>query len=219
MQEHMWKIITGVAIIGIVAAFWYADRADKAANEGIELTTYAKGGENAAVVLTEYADFQCPACAQAFPLVKQLNEQHGDALKIEFKHFPLINIHPHAMPAARAAEAAGQQGKFWEMHDKLFENQSAWSNSTNPAPFFIRYAEELGLDVERFKTQMGASKIDTHIRESFENARGLGLTGTPSFLLNGQKMEFSSYDEFLEQVAAAVNAESETATSTDETSG
>lgn len=190
----------------LIGAFWYADRADKAANEGIELTTYTKGGQNASVVLTEYADFQCPACGQAFPIVKQIAEKHGDDLKVEFKHFPLINIHPYAMPAARAAEAAGQQGKFWEMHDKLFENQTTWSNSSNPTPIFIAYATELGLDVDQFKAHMNASKIDDHIKESFETARSLGLSGTPSFLLNGERMSFSSYDELIEQVDAAVAA-------------
>lgn len=206
MKDHFWKIAGVAAILLLIGAFWYADRADKAANEGIELATYYKGGATAPVVLTEYGDFQCPACAQAFPLVKQMAEEHGDDLKIEFKHFPLVSIHPYAMPAARAAEAAGQQGKFWEMHDLLFENQTAWSGSSNPAPFFNQYAEQIGLDMDQFKAQMNASKIDTYIRESFDTARSLGLQGTPSFLLNGEVVVFDSYDDLMQQVRDAVQA-------------
>lgn len=198
----------GIGIAAALAgAFWYADQAGEVANEGIEITANVKGNPEAEVVLVEYSDFQCPACAAAAPVVNQLIEDYGDSVRFEYRHFPLTSIHPLAIPAARAAEAAGQQGKFFEMHDLLFENQQTWSRAANPTALFMGYAGELGLDTGQFKTQMNASKIDDHVRAQFDEARSLGLTGTPTFTLNGERMVFDSYQSFVDQVVAAIGGE------------
>lgn len=151
--------------------------------------------------MVEYSDFQCPACAGAAPVVSAILETYGEDIRFEYRHFPLISIHPLAIPASRAAE---QQGKFFEMHDLIFENQRTWSSAANPTVMFIGYAEELGLDIPTFRRHMGASLIEDHVRAQFEEARQLGLTGTPTFFLNGERMNFQSYEEFATQIEAAV---------------
>lgn len=204
MKNHVGKIFIGAAVVAIGAAIAYAQVASRQANEGVVLGSYVKGNEAATVTLTEYSDFQCPACAAFYPVVKTLVEQYGDQIKFEYKHFPLISIHPYAVPAAKAAEAAGQQGKFYEMHDMLFENQTTWSAASNPVRYFEGYASELGLDVELFKRHYKASLIEDKINESFAEARSLGLTGTPTFFLNGTQMQFETIDDFTAQVVTAI---------------
>jgi protein-disulfide isomerase len=216
MKKHIWKIIFALAVILMVGSFLYANYASDKANEGVTLSSHIEGNADASVKLTEYSDFQCPACAQFYPLIQDLLKQYGDRIAFEYRHFPLISIHPYAVPAAKAAEAAGVQGKFFEMHDMLFENQDAWSKSATPQVFFVQYAKELGLDVELFKRHMRASAIDDAIEASFNEARELGLTGTPSFFLNGERLEFETYRDFIAAVEAAlgVTPVSETGSST-----
>jgi len=204
MKNNFGKIFIGAAIVAIGASVAYASYVSKQANEGVVITEHVKGNPTASVTLTEYSDFQCPACAQFYPVIKDLLVAHGDSLRFEYKHYPLITVHPYAVPAAKAAEAAAQQGKFFEMHNKLFENQPVWSNSGNPATFFATYAGEIGLDVGLFKRHMKASTIEDEINESFQEAQALGLRSTPSFFLNGQPMEFTTFDEFKTQIEIAL---------------
>lgn len=201
------KTFVVVAIVAVAAAVVYSNYASSKANEGIELSPNIKGNPDAAVVLTEFSDFQCPACAQFYPILKDLLEQYEGDLALEYKHFPLINIHPFAVPAAKAAEAAGQQGKFFEMHDKLFENQTEWSQGANPRAFFMKYAEELELDMDQFKRQYGASLIEDKIQAEFNEARENGFTGTPSFLLNGERLQFGSFEEFNAAIRNAIGTD------------
>jgi protein-disulfide isomerase len=218
MKKHFGKIFLAAVIVLMGGSFLYANYAGTKANEGVVLSSHIKGNAAAAVTLTEYSDFQCPACGQFYPVVKALLEQYGDQIAFEYKHFPLITIHPHAMPAAKAAEAAGVQGKFFEMHDKLFENQDAWSKSATPQAFFVQYAQELGLDVDLFKQHMRSSMIEDTIKAQFNEAQDLGLTGTPSFFLNGERLEFETFEEFMGAIETALGvapAEQNTATSTE----
>ena len=124
LKKHFWKVVALVVIVLIGASVLYSKQTAERANEGVVIESHVKGNPDAAVTLIEYSDFECPACAQFSPYIKELMNEYGDELRFEYRHFPLINIHAQAIPAARAAEAAAQQGKFWEMHDKLFENQS-----------------------------------------------------------------------------------------------
>ncbi|MEX0930672.1 MAG: thioredoxin domain-containing protein, partial [Candidatus Paceibacterota bacterium] len=203
----MWKIIVGVVIILLGASIAYSQYVGKQADEGVSIEDKVKGNPDAEIVLVEYSDFQCPACAQFYPYVKEILEEHGDSLRFEYRHFPLINIHPHAVPAARAAEAAGQQGEFFAMHDKLFENQSAWSNSAAPTVHFEEYAEELGLDIDLYKRHINSSLIASAIQDDFNEAREQGYSSTPTFLLNGEVMQFQTFDSFIEQIEAAIGVE------------
>lgn len=203
-MKNPWVVFGGVAVLAIVAAIFYSQQIGKQANEGVTLSPHIKGNEAATVKLTEYSDFQCPACGQFYPVVKEVVDQYKDQLTFEYKHFPLISIHPNAAPAAKAAEAAAQQGKFWEMHDKLFENQAAWSGSSAPQPIFIGYAKELGLNVDQFTRQMKASLIADKVADSFREARERGLTGTPTFFLNDEMMQFQTIAEFKAQIEQAL---------------
>jgi len=212
MKKHTGKIIILAIVVVLGGAFWYAGQASEKANQGITITANVKGNPDAAVELVKYSDFECPACAVASPVVDTLLESYGDEIRFEYRHFPLISIHALAIPAARAAEAAGQQGAFFPMHDLLFENQRSWSTAPNPTALFIAYAEQLELDVALFRRHLGASVIEDHIRSQFGEAQALGLTGTPTFLLNGQRMSFQSYEEMVSQVEAAVRGDSATTT-------
>jgi formate-nitrite transporter family protein len=218
MKKHIWKIVFIVVVVLMGGSFLYANHISSQANEGVVITDHIKGNEQSKVTLTEYSDFQCPACGQFYPIVKELLSQYGDQIRFEYKHFPLLSIHPYAMPAAKAAEAAGQQGKFFEMHDKLFENQNTWAKSPTPQVYFLQYAQELGLDMPRFKKQLASSVIEDHIKDQFNEAQELGLTGTPSFYLNGERLEFQTFEEFFGAIEAALGITPESGTSTASTS-
>lgn len=204
MKKHFWKIAGLVALVALGASFIYSSKAAEKANEGVVIEDHVKGNPDSDVVLIEYSDFQCPACGQLEPVLQEVMDKYGDQIRFEYKHFPLITIHPFALPAARASEAAAQQGKFWEMHDKLFENQTVWSGGSNADAYFIKYAEEIGLDVPTFRKHLSSSLISDSITESFKEAQGLGLTGTPSLFLNGHKMTFTTYADFIAQIEAAI---------------
>lgn len=166
---------------------------------------WVKGGARAGVTLIEYGDFQCPACRSYASVVKQLQEMFPDELRIIYRHFPLTQIHRHALPAARAAEAAGAQGKFWEMHDLLFEKQGLWSNESRVDEIFLDYAKSLELDEDKFKADYDSPAVRDRIQAQLTGANALGLNSTPSFLLNGQKLQNPrSFDEFKTLIEAAV---------------
>lgn len=205
-KKHFWKIAALIALVALGGAIYYSKQASEKANEGVVINTHIKGNPEAKVELVEYSDFQCPACGQFHPYVKKIIDEYGSELRFEYRHFPLITVHPSAVPAAMAAEAADQQGKFWEMHDKLFENQSVWSKASNPLSLFNQYAEELGLNTEQFKRQQGSSMIADAIDKSFNEARSRGFSGTPTFLLNGQPMKYTTFEEFHDAIEAAVQA-------------
>lgn len=210
IKQHFWKIFTVTAIVLVGAAFLYSVQIGKQANEGIELKSHVKGNPEAEVVLRKHSDFQCPACAEFSVVVREIMDAYGDQIRFEYKHFPLIAIHPQAVPAARAAEAAGQQGKFFEMHDKLFDNLSAWSRSPNPQGNFVAYAEEIGLDIETFRRHMRSSILRDKVMEEYDEARELGLTGTPTFFLNGERMQYVTYQDFRDEIERAIFGEVQT---------
>lgn len=203
-MKNPWVVIGVLVAVMLGGSIWYSGQVGQEGNEGITFEPHYKGNPDAAVTLVEFSDFQCPACAAFQPVLDEIVAQFGDSLKIEFKHFPLP-IHSLAEPAARAAEAAGQQDAFFEFHDLLYANQQTWANSPNPTGMFTQYAEELGLDLEKFKVQSRASMIKDRVREDLQEARSLGLTGTPSFFLNGERMSFQTYEEFINQISAAIN--------------
>lgn len=204
-MKNPWVIIGVLMVVLIGGSIWYSSSVSGTYNQGVEVKSHIKGSEAATVSLVEYSDFQCPACGAFQPVLNEVLAQYGDKIKFEYKHYPLVQIHPFAEPAARAAEAAGQQGKFFEYADMLFAKQSEWSKGSNPAGFFTRYATELGLDMDLFAQHLRSSLLSDKVRADMMEARGLGLTGTPSFYLNGVKMENASFDNFKAQIEAAVN--------------
>lgn len=203
-MKNPWVIIGIITILLFGGAIVFSNVSNKQSNEGVAVTSHVKGNPEAAVTLVEYSDFQCPACAAFQPVIAQILEKYGNDMNFEYKHFPLP-IHSFALQAAAAAEAAGQQGKFFEYHDALFENQDEWAKSATPAVFFMKYAKDLGLNEEQFKTQTNSSILRENIQANLKEGRELGLTGTPSFYLNGEKMEIKSYEDFVAQIALAID--------------
>lgn len=150
---------------------------------------YVKGGgEDAYITLIEYSDFQCPACASVAPMLQQLAAAYPDDVRLVYRHFPLVSIHPNAQKAAEAAEAAGAQGQFWEYHDMLFANQADFASADAAAAreSFIGYAQDLGLDVERFTEELDGGVYLAQVDGSRAEAMALSMPGTPSIIFNGQ---------------------------------
>lgn len=203
-MKNPWVIIGVIVVLLIGGSVWYSGTVSESYNDGVTIVPKITGNTAATVTLVEYSDFQCPACGQFWPVVEEVIAEYGDRISFEYKHFPLIQIHPFAQPAAYAAEAAAQQGKFYEYANLLFTNQDTWAKSATPAAFFATYAEELGLDMDQFMRHQRSPMIKDYVRSQFDEARQLGLTGTPSFFLNGQKMTLSTIEDFKAQIAAAV---------------
>jgi protein-disulfide isomerase len=154
---------------------------------------HTQGNPAASLELVEYGDYQCPYCGQAYPIVKYIQKELGESIKFVFRNFPLKKIHPHAMMAALASEAASRQGRFWEMHDILFENQFKLNNNSI---FF--YAERLGLDVADFKEDLKLHELERKVAMDFEGGLRSGVNATPTFFVNGNKYEGDwSSEEFL----------------------
>jgi protein-disulfide isomerase len=150
----------------------------------------------APVTLVEYGDYECPYCGQAYVVVKEIERLVGDRMRFVFRNFPLASVHPHAENAAEAAEAAGAQGKFWEMHDCLFENQQALDDI-----HLMKYAAKVGLDVSRFRRDMAEHRYAPRVRDDFMSGVRSGVNGTPTFFINGVRHD-RSYD--LDSLLAAI---------------
>ena len=149
---------------------------------------HIQGPADAAVTLVEYGDYECPYCGAAYPIVKELQARMGDRLRFVFRNFPITTSHPHAEQAAEAAEAGAAQGRFWEMHDLLYENQTQLRDQDLHA-----YAEQLGIDVERFDKDLAEHVHAPRVREDFMSGVRSGVNGTPSFYVNGARHD-DSYD-------------------------
>jgi protein-disulfide isomerase len=150
-----------------------------------------KGPKEAKVTIVEFSDYQCPFCSQAEPLVDQVLEAYPKDVKRVYKQFPLTTIHPNALPASKAAVAAGKQGKFWEMHKKLFEHQKELSVDNYKA-----WAKELGLDVAKFEKDMDSPETQAAIDKDVADARAADVTGTPSIFVNGKRLMQRNIDGF-----------------------
>jgi protein-disulfide isomerase len=149
------------------------------------------GPANAPVKLEEFGDFECPPCGMFHPILKQMKEEFGDRLQVTFREYPLAN-HQHAVPAASAAEAAGLQGKFWEMHALIFEHQNEWKTQFDVKSVFEGYAKQIGIDVERFKRDVTSDRVEQRIFLDGKRARSMGVNSTPTVFLNGREVPFQS---------------------------
>lgn len=166
---------------------------------------HTKGAKNASLTLEEFGDFECPPCAQFHPILKTMHEEFGDRLKIIFREYPLPG-HQHAVQAASAAESAGLQGKFWEMHHKLYENQKTWHEAFDVRPIFEDYAKQIGLDIERFKRDINSDMVARRITEDGIRGRSLNLKGTPTVFMNGREIPFETIMD-AGRLRNAINAE------------
>lgn len=156
-----------------------------------------KGNAQSGVLLVEYSDFQCPACAAYHrSIIKQLVEEMDSQVKFVYRHFPLAQ-HAQAKLAAYAAEAAGKQGKFWEMHDLIFAGQKEWAGNRKAGEIFEKYAVSLGLDIEKFADDLDSKEIKNKVENDYQSGLNSGVNSTPTFFLNGKQMQNPrSYEEF-----------------------
>lgn len=162
--------------------------------------SFAKGPATAPVTIVEFSDFQCPFCSQAHELVNQVTAAYPKDVRFVFKNYPLP-FHPNAMPAAKAAVAAGKQGKFFEMHDKLFEHQRDLSDD-----FYVKTAQELGLNVDKFKKDMAAPETQKFIQDEMAQAQTVDVRGTPTFFINGKKPQGRSFELYKQIIDDALKA-------------
>lgn len=201
MNKMKW-IVFAVIVIGIFGSIIWLNRGEtttfngdpaKIITEGT-IADRVYGSQEQKVVLIEYGDYQCPACGKVYTDLKALTEKYQDKLTFIFREFPLTTIHPNALAASTAAEAAGQQGKYWEMHDLLYETQTAWSNldASQRGAVFEGYASQLGLDIDRYKQDLASKEVSDKVTRDRTTAKTYNTDSTPTFIINGQKFTASS---------------------------
>lgn len=157
---------------------------------------HIRGSAKARVTLEEFGDFQCPPCEMLAPVLTRIEHDYADKVRVVFRQFPLA-MHQHAMRAAQAAEAAGLQGRFWEMYDTLYRKRTAWAtkNATEVEALFLEYAGAIGLDVERFKQDLETDAVKTRVRADQARGASLGVNSTPTIFINGEKLPFQMLAE------------------------
>lgn len=192
MSNRFLAILIAI-IIGIGAIFWFTrDKANAPTNGGngsSQATNHVTGGGKKGVTLLEYGDYQCPVCEAYSSTVKQVTTTFSNDIYFQFRNLPLSQIHQNAFAAARAAEAAAKQNKFWEMHDMLYQqaNWQSWTNTSNPKTYFDTYAQQLGLNVAQFSTDYASSEINSTINADIAEFQKTGQQmATPAFFINGK---------------------------------
>lgn len=220
MKRFLPFVIIIIVLIAAVAATWIFLRSSHPANSSTNSSSseapgaeppHIRGNPKATVTLEEFGDFECPTCATYSVELKKTEREFGDRLRVIFREYPLYPTpHKHALIAAQAAEAAGLQGRFWEMHDKLYENQKAWSEATDVMPMFIDYARQIGLDTDRFGRELNGEIVAARIFQDGRRAHARGVTGTPSFFVNGKEARDESWkpEGLREMINAALRGNS-----------
>ena len=228
MKRSLPFVIIGAVLVAALAVAWYLKQASvtpspaptpaptassspgsktpvQVAEPGAE-PPHTRGEATAPVTLEEFGDFQCPPCGLLHPILKQLESEFGPRrLRVIFRQFPLVPAHAHALNAARASEAAGLQGRFWEMHDLIFENQNSWKDAFDVRPTFEEYAKKIGLDLEMYRRDIGSQVVERRIFLDGKRAHALGVKGTPTVFLNGREVPFESLPA--EKLRALINKE------------
>jgi protein-disulfide isomerase len=215
-----------LAILGIIAAVFIGififsqsgkdSDGKNGGNSSQQATNHVKGQNAKNVNLTDYGDFQCPVCGLYEPTVEQVYAKYQKDIQFQFRNLPLVSLHPNAFAAARAAEAAGMQNKYWEMHDMLYQNQSTWSSSNNALSLFKQYAQNIGIAVNKFTTDYAKKEVNDAINADIA---AFGKTGqeqaTPTFFINGKYVSNTdlagsdgrpSVDKFSQKLDAAISA-------------
>ncbi len=201
-------VIIGLIIWGMIAASKKEakNNASIVLPDSIVNTDHILGKTDAKLTLVEYGDFECPACAIYYPIVKKITDEYSSTtLRLVFRHFPLSQ-HPKAIPSAKVAESAGKQGKFFEMYDLLYSNQDEWVKATSSDMVFESYAKKLGLDMIKFKSDINDPEIAKKIDNDYKGGAKGGVNSTPTFFLNGKSIKNpQTYVEFKEMIENAIN--------------
>lgn len=195
MDKRFWLIIGVIVAIFAGVLFFKGDKnsgsTGSTSSSGTP-TNHVAGKLDSKVTLLEYGDYQCPACESFNPTVDAIREKYKDTIKFQFRNLPLSQVHPNAFAAARAAEAAALQNKFWEMHDALYEtsNWSQWTVSSTASSYFEQYASQLGLNVDQFKKDFASSKVNATVNADLDAFNKTGKEkSTPTFFLNGEYID------------------------------
>lgn len=203
MSKKTWIIFAAVCVI-VLGGLVYLSGKSRIDTSNVETNAiqpandqsgnigdHVFGKKDSKVVLIEYGDFQCPGCGSAYPNLKAVSDKYKGQMAFIFRNFPLTSIHPNARAAAAAAEAAGLQNKYWEMHDALYEGQSSWENlgANERGDFFANYAQTLGLNVDTFKTDMASSRVNQKIEYDQAVAKKINVSATPTIYLNGRQVD------------------------------
>ena len=187
----MNKIIIGVVavlVLGFGILFFTGDVSNTGTQETLTTWTNIQGATTSKIQIVEYADFQCPACGFMHEIIKELQIKYPNQIALTFKNFPLINIHRNALLAAKTAEAAGKQGKYFEMLDILFETQKDWSVLPNPKEKFTEFAKTLALNLEQFETDINSKEIADKIKADIKEGTKANVKGTPTLFVNGTQV-------------------------------
>lgn len=202
-RRRLW--ILGTLVLGMLAVGYYATRMPDV------VSVYGtgdpvKGAANPKVVIVEYSDFQCPACRQAQRVLKRVLARYGDQVQLVYNDFPLERVHPNAFQAAEAAQCAHRQGKFWEFHDILFEEQPVWAEDPDPLDRFLGYAREAGLDVASFEQCLKGHETRDAVQEDIREGTRLRVRSTPTFFINNTRLvgrpTFGKFQRLIEEELA-----------------
>jgi len=167
---------------------------------------HLRGRADAPLLIEEYGDFQCPPCGFFHPILKRIEGEYETQVRVTFHHFPIRTQHKHAAEAARAAEAAALQGKFWQMHDLLFEKQKDWKDTEAARPIFINYARTLGLDLDKFTRDIDSTPVSSRVLNDEQQGAARGVSGTPTVFLNGRELPFEVITNY-DSLRAAIERE------------
>jgi len=191
MDKRFWAIIGVIVVVFGGILVFHGNKSGSDDSSKGKPTNHVEGKLDSKVTLVEYGDYECPVCEGWFPIVQQVQQKYNDTVKFQFRNLPLSQVHPNAIAGARAAEAADMQGKFWQMHDALYNstNWNEWSTSNNPEPYFWNYAQQLGLNVTKFKTDFASTAANDRIQADLAAFKKTGQPeATPTFFLNGKNI-------------------------------
>lgn len=230
MSKQFWAVIIAVVLVFIaIFAFGQKSTGNSTGNSSGKLSQHIEGLGQDHVTLVEYGDYQCPYCGQYASIVKQVEAQYNSQITFQFRNFPLVSIHQNAFAGARAAEAASLQGKFWQMHDLLYEqNQiyynsneadATWIGASNPQTVFDQYAKQLGLNVTKFNQDYASDAVNQTINDDMAEGNKLGIDATPTFFLDGKQISVGeSAADFQALINKAIAQKTGKASSTSGTS-
>jgi protein-disulfide isomerase len=223
MSKQFWGVLVVIALIfvGIFVFSGSKNTNSTNASSSTKATQNIEGQGKDNVTLVEYGDFECPYCEEYFPIVKQVQANYNTQIYFQFRNFPLTSIHPNAFAGARAAEAAALMGKFWEMHDTLYEssNWEQWSTASDPTPFFYDYAQELGLNLTKFKSLFAGSQVNNLVTADMDAGTKLNIQGTPTFYLDGKQIQPApTVASFSSLINAAIKAKTGSSTTSTKSS-
>ena len=221
MTKQFWAVIVVIVIlfVGIFAFSGNKNTPSSSKSSASTPTNHVEGKGSTGVTLVEYGDYECPYCEAYSTTVTQVQSEFADKIFFQFRNFPLVNAHPNAFAGARTAEAAALQGKFWEMHDALYDssNWQVWSTASDPTPYFNQYAQQLGLNVTQFKSDFASSKVNDLVNADMAAGTKLNVQGTPTFYLDGKEVSVGNSVASFEKVINAEIAKKQPAATTSTT--